>query len=67
MATRHGQPVFGKGVHVESRPPRVVKMTLDGEILAELPIPPREAKSPPGMMGDYCPCGTAVDEERFGW
>jgi hypothetical protein len=58
--------VFGKGVHVESRPPRVVKMTLDGEILAELPIPPPEPESPPGMMGDYCPCGTAVDEERFG-
>jgi len=58
--------VFGKGVHVESRPPRVVKMTLDGEILVELPIPPRDPESPPGMMGDYCPCGTAVDEERFG-
>jgi hypothetical protein len=57
--------VFGKGVHVESRPPRVVKMTLDGEILVELPIPRREPESPPGMMGDYCPCGTAVDEERF--
>ena len=41
-------------------------MTLDGEILAELPLPPREPGSPPGMMGDYCPCGTAVDEERFG-
>ncbi len=59
-------PVFGKGVHVVSRPPRVVKMTLDGEILAELPIPPRGVESPPGMMGDYCPCGTAVDEERLG-
>jgi hypothetical protein len=59
-------PVFGKGVHVESRPPRVVKMTLDGEILVELPIPPPAPESPPGMMGDYCPCGTAVDEERFG-
>jgi hypothetical protein len=58
--------VFGKGVDVESRPPRVVKMSLDGEILAELPVPPREPESPPGMMGDYCPCGTAVDEERFG-
>ncbi len=58
--------VFGKGVHPESRPPRVVKMTLGGEILAELPIPHRESGSPPGMMGDYCPCGTAVDEERFG-
>jgi hypothetical protein len=59
-------PVFGKGVHVESRPPRVVKMTLEGEILAELPVPERDPGSAPGMMGDYCPCGTAVDEERFG-
>ena len=59
------EPVFGKGVHVESRPPRVVKMTLEGEILFELPTPPRGPASPPGMMGDYCPCGAAVDEERF--
>ncbi len=59
-------PVFGKGVHVASRPPRVVKMTLEGEILAELPVPPRDPESAPGMMGDYCPCGTAVDEERLG-
>lgn len=58
--------VFGKGVHVESRPPRVVKMTLGGEILVELPLPLRAPESPPGMMGDYCPCGTAVDEERLG-
>ena len=58
--------VFGKGVQVESRRPRVVKMTLDGEMLVELPLPPRAPGSPPGMMGDYCPCGTAVDEERFG-
>jgi hypothetical protein len=58
--------VFGKGVRVESRSPRVVKMTLEGEILAELPIPPRKPESSPGMMGAYCPCGTAVDEERFG-
>jgi hypothetical protein len=59
-------PVFGKGVHVETRPPRVVKMTLAGKILVELPLPPAEPESPSGMMGDYCPCGTAVDEERFG-
>jgi hypothetical protein len=58
--------VFGRGVHVESRRPRVVKMNLDGEVLIELPLPPRDPDSPPGMMGDYCPCGTAVDEERFG-
>jgi hypothetical protein len=60
------EAVFGKGVRVDSRPSRVVKMTLDGEIVMELPIPPRELGSLPGMMGDYCPCGTAVDEERFG-
>jgi DNA-binding beta-propeller fold protein YncE len=59
-------PVFGRGVRVESRQPRVVKMSLDGEILSELPTPRREPESPPGMMGEYCPCGTAVDEERFG-
>src|SRR3984957_6413612 len=41
-------------------------MSLDGEILSELPTPRREPESTPGMMGDYCPCGTAVDEERFG-
>ena len=58
--------VFGKGVHVESSRPRVVKMTLEGEILVELPMPRRDPESPAGMMGDYCPCGTAVDEERFG-
>jgi hypothetical protein len=60
------EPVFGKGVRVESRLPRVVKMTLEGEILFELPTPPLESGSHSGMMGDYCPCGTAVDEARFG-
>jgi hypothetical protein len=59
-------PLFGKGVHVETRAPRVVKMTLNGEIRAELPIPPMDAASGPSMMGPYCPCGSAVDEERFG-
>lgn len=58
--------VFGKGIHLQSRLPRVVKMTLGGDIVAELPVPEREPGSAPGMMGDYCPCGTAVDEERFG-
>ena len=41
-------------------------MTLDGEIRMELPIPPQEPQLLQGMMGDYCPCGTAVNEERFG-
>ena len=41
-------PVFGKGVHVESRRPRVVKMTFEGEILDELPMPPRDPASPVG-------------------
>jgi hypothetical protein len=59
-------PLFGKGVHVESREPRVVKVALSGEIHAELPIPPRDAAAGPGMMGTYCPCGSAIDEERFG-
>lgn len=58
--------VFGGGVHVESHRPRVVKMTLGGEVLFELPIPRQEPNSPPGMMGDYCPCDTAIDEERLG-
>jgi hypothetical protein len=59
-------PLFGKGIHRETREPRVVKMTLDGEIRLELPIPPIDPALPPGMMGQYCPCGSAVDEERFG-
>ena len=36
--------VFGKGIHVESRPPRVVKMTVDGEILVDLPVPPSRTR-----------------------
>jgi hypothetical protein len=59
-------PLFGKGIHRESQAPRVVKLTLDGEIVSELPIPPMDPDLPPGMMGQYCPCGSAVDEQRFG-
>jgi hypothetical protein len=59
-------PLFGKGVHVDSREPRVVKMALNGEILSELPIPPTDAATGPSMMGTYCPCGSAINEERFG-
>ena len=59
-------PLFGKGIDRVTRDPRVAKLTLEGEILLELPLPPMDPESPPGMMGQYCPCGTAVDEERFG-
>jgi hypothetical protein len=60
------EPLFGKGIHRESRNPRVVKLSLDGEIQSELAIPPMDPDLPPGMMGQYCPCGTAIDESRFG-
>jgi hypothetical protein len=59
-------PLFGKGVHCQTRAPRVVKMSLDGQILSELPLPPQDPQIPAGPMGPYCPCGCAVDEERFG-
>ncbi len=39
---------------------------MDEGRVALLPIPPREAGTALGMMGDYCPCGSAVDEDRFG-
>lgn len=58
--------LFGEGIHRESREPRVIKLNLDGEIRSELTIPPMDPSLPPGMMGQYCPCGVAVDEERFG-
>jgi hypothetical protein len=59
-------PLFGKGTHCTTNAPRVVKMSLDGQILAELPIPPHDPGIQAGPMGPYCPCGCAVDEERFG-
>ena len=59
-------PLFGKGVRRSARPPQVVKMTLDGDIRFELPVPPEHPSLPAGPMGPYCPCGTIVDEERFG-
>ena len=59
-------PLFGKGIRHEVRGPRVVKMTLDGEIVAELAVPQLDPAWPSGMMGTYCPTGCAVDEERFG-
>jgi hypothetical protein len=59
-------PMFGKGVHCQTRTPRVVKMALDGQIRSELPVPQQDPAIPAGPMGPYCPCGCAVDEERFG-
>jgi hypothetical protein len=59
-------PMFGKGVHCQTRSPRVVKMTLNGQIRTELPVPQQDPAIPAGPMGPYCPCGCAVDEERFG-
>ncbi len=59
-------PLFGKGLHRQSHEPRVVKVTLAGEIRAKLPLPPIDPAHAPGPMGAYCPTGTAVDEERFG-
>ncbi|WP_245717769.1 hypothetical protein [Nocardia miyunensis] len=59
-------PLFGKGIRHSTREPRVVEVNLAGEVVAELPVPPRDPAWPPSMMGAYCPCGTAVDEQRFG-
>jgi hypothetical protein len=58
--------MFGKGLRRDSGPPRVVKMTLDGTIVSELPAPPVDESHPAGPMGVFAPCGSAVDEERFG-
>ena len=59
-------PVFGEGVFVQTRAPRVVKMSLDGTIRFELPLPPRSPDLAPGPMGPYCPCAVIVDEQRLG-
>jgi hypothetical protein len=58
--------MFGKGLRQETREPRVVKLTVSGEILAELPMPPTDPNAAPGLMGAYCPTSIAIDEERFG-
>jgi hypothetical protein len=58
--------LFGKGIHRHGDEPRVVKMSLDGSIQFELPLPSTDPNSPPGLMGTFCPCDCAVDEERFG-
>src|ERR1700677_835880 len=59
-------PLFGKGIHRHSEEPRVVKMSMNGAIRFELPIPSEDPHSTEGLMGAFCPCGCAVDEERFG-
>jgi hypothetical protein len=59
-------PLFGKGIHRHSDVPRVVKMSMDGTIRSELPKPLEGPDATQGLMGAFCPCGCAVDEERFG-
>jgi hypothetical protein len=59
-------PLFGEGIHRHSGQPRVVKMSMDGTIRFELPIPSEGLHPTQGLMGAFCPCGCAVDEERFG-
>src|ERR1700678_560061 len=58
--------MFGKGIHRHSSHPRVVKVTLDGDILAELAVPPADPAYQPGPMGAYCPTSTAIAETRLG-
>jgi hypothetical protein len=59
--------LFGKGVRQVTGAPRVVKMRLDGEVVAELPQPTANSGDLAGSMGSsYAPTATAVDEERFG-
>jgi hypothetical protein len=57
-------PLFGKGVQCETSAPRVVKMSLDGQILSGLPLPPQDLQIPAGPMGPYCPCGCATPRGR---
>jgi hypothetical protein len=58
--------MFGKRLNQVRREPRVVKVTLEGRLLTELPIPPEDGRFQAGPSGTYCPCGTAVNEARFG-
>lgn len=58
--------MFGKGIRQDTSHPRVVKVTLDGQIVAELPVPPADPGYPPGPMGTYCPTSTAINETRLG-
>jgi hypothetical protein len=60
-------PMFGKGLHFEGAEARVAQVTLDGQIRRQLPNPPLDDRYPPGPMGaTFAPCGTAIDETRFG-
>lgn len=59
-------PMFGKGIRRHSSQPRVVKVTLNGDIRAELAVPPADPANQPGPMGVYCPTSTAIDEIRLG-
>src|SRR5207237_944755 len=59
-------PDRGKGLHRAIDRPRVVKLALDGQLILELPEPPADTRWLPGPLGPYRPCGTAVDEARFG-
>jgi hypothetical protein len=58
--------MFGKGLRQVRRDPRVVKVTLEGRVVMELPIPRLDSRFSAGASGTYCPCGTAVNEARFG-
>jgi hypothetical protein len=59
-------PMFGQGLEFQAGPAQVVQVTLDGERRRQLPNPPVSQAYPAGPMGAFAPCGTAVDEERFG-
>ncbi len=58
--------MFGKGIRNHTSRPRVVKTTMEGDIQAELALPPDDPAHLPGPMGAYCPTGTAIDETRLG-
>jgi len=59
--------LFGRGLRQVAGSPRVVKLRLDGEVVAELPQPPVDGGESTGTRGgSYAPTATAVDEERFG-
>jgi hypothetical protein len=60
------RPEWGNGLRRAIDRPRVVKVSLDGRLVLELPEPPTDTRWLPGRLGSYRPCGTAVDEARFG-